>query len=103
MATLYVAEYAALEIQNGGIGPVPAAPKIASQAVSYTTATTVTLNVKTRYVRLYSTAAFHLEDDGTAATANEPKYAADTEYFLGVQGINGEGTAATFSVYDGSS
>ena len=103
MASLYVTEYARVGMQAGSSTPIPAEPKVASQKDTYTTATTVTLNSDTKFVRLLADADFHLETDGTAATASEPLYKSNTEYFIETEGIAGIGAAGTFSVYDGTS
>ena len=83
MATLYIEEFTGEQIQAAGIGiPVPFG-KTADQTVTFTTATTSTaFNSSTKVIRLIADANFHLEDDGTAATASQPLYIANTEYWL---------------------
>jgi hypothetical protein len=84
-------------MQSGSTVQTLHMPKIASQKVAFTTATTVTLNAATNYIRILADSNFNLEDDGTAATANEPLHIANIEYIYDVEGLS------TFSVYDGSS
>ena len=102
MALLKVTEYAAGLVVMGSPIPVGVEPAIAKQAVTYTTATTVTLDANTRLVRLKADAKAHLEWDGGAAVANDPDIEANTvEYFGAAPGV--DQAARTFSVYDGSS
>lgn len=105
MATLKVTEYVAAGRDVGGVGvPVGLEPALATQAVTYTTATTVTLNINTTLVRLKADAKAHISWDGGAAVAADPDIEANTPEYFGVAEPTGEGTsrvARTFSVYDG--
>ena len=97
MANIYVSEAERLvEDANGNILPVFPIATIRSQKIAFTTAASIALDPRTKFVRLYADAAFHLES-GKTATANSPRFSTDTEYFRAVN------PRKTLSVYDGSS
>lgn len=98
MAELYIAEYSDIGIQSGGAGiQAPYEPGPATQKVSFTTATASSaFNTNTVLVRLLADADCHIDFSATA-TATDPLYKANIEYFRCVV------PGATLSVYDGSS
>lgn len=100
MANLYIGEAERLwRDGTGHIVPVFPGPPVASQKVSFTTATqSAAFNSRTRVLRLYADAACHIAfGSNPTATASSERFAADTEYFRAVQ------PSDKLSVYDGSS
>lgn len=98
MANLYIAEYAGVGVHSGSVGiQAPYEPVTASQKVSFTTAiSSSAFNANTVLVRLLADADCHIDFSGTA-TATDPLYKSNIEYFRCV--VPGD----TLSVYDGSS
>jgi|DEB0MinimDraft_6_1074348.scaffolds.fasta_scaffold14114_6 hypothetical protein len=101
MANAYIREYARVAIvPGGGAIPVPMEPPVATQTVSFTTATqSAALNDATHYVLVTADAAHNMlgGDNPTASATVYPLFTADTERFFGVK----PGTKLSF--YDGSS
>jgi hypothetical protein len=94
MSNLYITEYS--EVPNPLVNKSRYAAK---QKIVFTTNTaSVAFAAGTRCIRVFGDAAFHL-DFGAApvATANFPRFAANTEYFIQVN------PAEKVGVYDGSS
>lgn len=82
--------------------PMSAPLGTAQTAVTYTTtAQSAALKATTRCVRLCADAAFHLAIGANpSATANSPRYGANTEYFVPISGAGG---AQKLAFYDGTS
>lgn len=100
MANLYITEIAKLGLdEQGGKSIYPVEPGVTTQKVAFTTAAqSSAFNNKSRLVRLYADAAFHLAfGSNPTATASSPRYAANTEY---IRAVN---SGDKLSVYDGSS
>lgn len=85
MATLYVTEYAALQIMNGV--PVPAEHPVVEQAVSFsgTAGQSSAFNAKTRFVRIQADGICSVlfGTNPTATTASRRMASGQTE-FVGV-------------------
>lgn len=101
MANAYIREYARVAtVPGGGAIPVPMEPPVATQTVSFTTATqSAALNDATNYV-LVTVDADHnmlVGENPTATAAIYPLFTADTERFFGVK------PGQKISFYDGTS
>lgn len=96
MAFAYISEYTRIPAVHGGALNVEDRP-IATQRVTYTTATnSAAFNAKTKWVRINVASVAHISHDG-AATASSPRYAADTTTYMVA------GPDDTLSFYDGTS
>lgn len=88
MSTLWITEFSGAMLDGPIMTPVPIAPPVAEQTVTFTTSTlSAALNARTRLIRVIADAAFHLRIDGTAtptATTSHMKIPADTEQWIGV-------------------
>lgn len=100
MPTLYITEYASLARDgNNWIMPIPQEPALATQAVTFTTATSSNaFNAGTHIVRAVADAdCFVLFGAAPEAVATSTRLIAEQEYWFGVRpGHKG-------SAYDGSS
>ena len=102
MASLYITEYDRLaRDQDGNTLQVGQEPARATQKVTYTTsAQSSALNPLTTFVRLKADADFHMVVGANpTATANDPQYEANVEYYIGVR----PGHDWLIAAYDGSS
>ena len=96
MAKAYISEYKDIPAVHGGALNVESDP-VATQVVTYTTATaTAAFDTNTKWLRINVDATAHIAHSGTA-TANSPRYAADSTTYMKVP------DSGSLSIYDGTS
>lgn len=83
MATLYITELRHVEMSNGSVVPIALLPAIASQTVTIAGASAASsaLNASTRFVRLATDTACHVEVSTSATVAKLYLPADAVEYF----------------------
>lgn len=90
MAVMYIQEYAGTGMAAGGSAvQVGQEPKLAGQAVTFTTTTaSAAFNADTELVRIVCDAAAHIEFGSSAptATTSHAPIAANTPEYFGVKG-----------------